>query len=368
MDAERLQNGRAETGLLDELPFQPIQRVFPPLEPASGQGPGSDLGFDWPKTDEQNRTISHRQTIDPDPELTASLIDQHGSSMTPVYEPMLAIPWPKIFSDPDWFFELKWDGYRALAYFDNGRVSFRSRRGLDLGYRYPELAALRSAHSAVVDGEIVAMGEDGKPSFFMLGRTPAQFIAFDVLFLEGDLTSLPFEDRRRLLESMEFTGPVVVTDVVPEVGEALFAAVEEQGLEGVVAKRAGSRYHAGKRSPDWRKVVSRRVTTATVGGFLHGEGNRTGSFGSLLLGMWTDDQLQFVGAVGSGFDDAALRAIGRRLGELARESSPFVGPVDIPGTKSWVEPVLVARIEYKEWTPYGRLRAPVFKGLEVEPG
>ena len=367
VDAERLQNDRVETGLLNELPFQPLQRVFPPVKSASGQGPSSDLGFDRPETGEQDRTISHRQAIDPDPELTATLIDQHGSSMTPVYEPMLATTWLKIFSDPDWFFELKWDGYRALAYFDNGRVSFRSRRGLDLGYRYPELAALRSPRNAVVDGEIVAMGEDGKPSFFMLGRIPAQFVAFDVLFLDGDLTGLPFEDRRRLLESMELTGPVVVTDVVPEAGEALFMAVEEQGLEGVVAKRAGSRYHPGKRSPDWRKVVFRRNTTATVGGFLHGEGNRTGYFGSLLLGMWTDDQLHFVGAVGSGFDDPALRAITRRLSELARESSPFAGPVDVPGTKSWVEPVLVARVEYREWTPYGRLRAPVFKGLEVEP-
>lgn len=287
--------------------------------------------------------------------------------MTRVYEPMLAIPWPKVFSHPDWFFELKWDGYRALAYFDEGRVSFRSRGGLDLGQRYPELGKVTSPRNAVVDGEIVAMGDDGKPSFFLLGRSPAQFIAFDLLFLDGDRASLPFEERRRLLESMELTGPVVVTDLVPEEGEALFRAVEDQGLEGVVAKRAGSRYHPGKRSPDWRKVVCRRTTTAVVGGYLHGGGNRASVFGSLLLGKWVDDQLHFVGSVGSGFDEPALRAITITLGELARESSPFAGSVDVPGLKSWVEPVLTAQIEYKEWTPYGRLRAPVFRGLVRPP-
>lgn len=283
--------------------------------------------------------------------------------MTALYEPMLATPWPKSFSNPDWFFELKWDGYRALAYLGEGRASLRSRRGLDLGHRYPELAKLVSPRPAVIDGEIVAMGDDGKPSFFLLGRAPAQFIAFDLLFLDGDRTDLPFEERRRLLESLELSGPVVVTDLVPEAGEALFEAVEEQGLEGVVAKRSGSRYHPGRRSPDWRKVVCRRTTTGVVGGYLRGEGNRTGVFGSLLLGKWVDSQLVFVGSVGSGFDDYSLRAISSTLGELARESSPFTGAVDVPGRKSWVEPVLVAIVEYREWTPYGRLRAPAFKGL-----
>jgi bifunctional non-homologous end joining protein LigD len=182
------------------------------------------------------------------------------------------------------------------------------------------------------------------------------------------LTGLAFEQRRHLLEELPLTGPVVVNDVVAADGEDFYEAVVAEGLEGMVAKRAGSRYHQGQRSPDWRKIVSRRLTTAIVGGFLAGDGNRIGTFGSLLLGVEKDGELHFIGSVGSGFDDATLRGIALRLRGLARSTSPFTGPVDVPGIKSWVEPVLVARVEYREWTPYGRLRAPVFKGLVEDSG
>lgn len=280
---------------------------------------------------------------------------------------MLATTWPFPFTDPGWVFEVKWDGFRALADVDGDRAVLRSRRGLDLAARYPELRSLRAGRRVVIDGEIVAMGDDGRPSFFLLGRRPAQLVVFDLLYLDGDRTGLPWEERRALLEAVELTGPVVVGDFVPEEGEALFSAVEDQGLEGVVGKRLGSRYHSGRRSPDWRKVVSRRRVTAVVGGFLHGGGNRADTFGSLLLGIWNEDQLHFVGSVGSGFDQPALEAIMGALRQLARDTSPFSGVVEVPGHKSWVEPVLTAEIEYREWTPYGRLRAPVFKGLHL-PG
>jgi len=287
--------------------------------------------------------------------------------MPPVYDPMLAMPWTRPFSDSEWFFELKWDGYRSLAYLGAGRPVFRSRRGLDLISSYPELRQVDAGRSVVLDGEIVAIGEDGKPSFFLLGKTPAHFVAFDLLWMDEDLTGLTFEHRRQRLEALSLKGPVAVTDIVATDGEDLYEVVVDQGLEGMVAKRAGSRYHPGRRSPDWRKIVSRRVTTAIVGGFLAGEGNRAGTFGSLLLGVDRDGQLHFIGSVGSGFDDATLRAIASTLRGLARSSSPFTGPVDVAGIKSWVDPVLVARVEYREWTPYGRLRAPVFKGLEKGP-
>ena len=283
--------------------------------------------------------------------------------MTPVYEPMLASPWTRPFSSTEWFFELKWDGFRSIAYLGVGAPIFRSRRGLDLVSRYPELRGVDTGRPAVVDGEIVAMGDDGKPSFFLLGRTPALFVAFDLLWMDEDLTGLALEERRLRLQALTLTGPVVVNDVVAADGEEFYEAVVAQGLEGMVAKRAGSRYHQGQRSPDWRKIVSRRMTTAVVGGFLGGDGNRIGTFGSLLLGVEKDGGLHFIGSVGSGFDDATLRGITATLRGLARATSPFAGPVDVPGIKSWVEPVLVARVEYREWTPFGRLRAPVFKGL-----
>jgi bifunctional non-homologous end joining protein LigD len=363
VDAERPEDCRWEAGLLNELPFKPECRVFAPIESASGQSPGSGFDVARPHPGQENGAIIEGEAVDTHPELAARLIDHHGRSMTPVYEPMLASPWTRPFSGSDWFFELKWDGFRSIAYIGEGAPMFRSRRGLDLISRYPELRGVDVGRPAVIDGEIVAMGDDGKPSFFLLGRTPALFVAFDLLWMDEDLTGLALEERRQLLEALTLKGPVVVNDVVAADGEDFYEAIVAQGLEGMVAKRAGSRYHQGQRSPDWRKIVSRRMTTAVVGGFLAGDGNRIGTFGSLLLGVEKDGELHFIGSVGSGFDDATLREIASTLRGLARGTSPFTGPVNVPGIKSWVEPVLVARVEYREWTPFGRLRAPVFKGL-----
>ena len=361
--AERPEDGRREAGLLHELAFKPECRVFAPIESASGQCPGSGFDVARPYPGQKNCAIVKGEAIDTHPELTALLIDQHGASMTPVYEPMLASPWTRPFSSNEWFFELKWDGFRSIAYIGEGAPVFLSRRGLDLVSRYPELRGVHTGRPAVIDGEIVAMGDDGKPSFFLLGRTPALFVAFDLLWMDEDLTGLAFEERRRLLEALALEGPVVVNDVVAGDGEDFYEAIVAQGLEGMVAKRAGSLYHQGQRSPDWRKIVSRRMTTAVVGGFLAGDGNRIGTFGSLLLGIEKDGELHFIGSVGSGFDDVTLRGIASTFRGLARDTSPFTNSVDVPGIKSWVEPVLVARVEYREWTPFGRLRAPVFKGL-----
>lgn len=290
---------------------------------------------------------------------------------------MLATKWRHAFDDEDWWFEVKWDGYRAILGYDGG-VRARSRRGIDLVQPFPELEELPIPDGVVLDGEIVAFDEAGRPSFDLIqkrtgfggsitgGRVPVNFVAFDVLYSGGsDVTGLPLEERRSILDSLALESPIVTPDQTRQTGVALFEAVKSQGLEGIVAKRAGSRYLSGKRSPDWRKVSVRRQMRAVVGGWVDGDGGRSPTFGSLLLGLWDSDELRFVGAVGSGFNDGALVAIRSALDEISRTSSPFSPGVNYPGKLHWVEPGLVANVEFKEWTADNHLRAPVFKGIEV---
>ncbi|MGQ0849572.1 MAG: non-homologous end-joining DNA ligase [Actinomycetota bacterium] len=287
--------------------------------------------------------------------------------MLPRYQPMLATPWPQAFDDPDWWFEVKWDGYRTIVYGASGGTELRSRAGNDLSVRYPEVAAMRFDRPVVLDGEVVAFDDQGQPSFFMLGQRPAHLIVFDLLYLDRDRAFLPLEERRALLESMVLPKPAVLNQALAGEGKALFEAVKGQGLEGIVAKRSGSTYQPGRRSFDWRKVAYRRRGKAVVGGYLAGEGERASTFGSLLLGLWDGFDLVFVGSVGSGFDGKTLAMVKQRLADLQRPDSPFTNAVDVPGHKVYVEPTMVVEIEFREWTPYGRLRAPVFKGLSTEP-
>jgi bifunctional non-homologous end joining protein LigD len=303
-----------------------------------------------------------------DSDLAAQVIDQHGRSMTirpspGRYQPMLATSWQRAFSDPGWWFEVKWDGYRTLAYCGPGRTELRSRRGNDVASRFPEVAAMRVEANVVLDGEIVAFDDDGTPSFFLLGQRPANFIVFDLLFQDGDRCDLPYEARRQLLDQINLPNPAVISQPVLGDGEALFDAVGERGMEGIVAKKAGSLYYPGRRSPDWRKVAHKHRGKAVVGGYLAGEGVRALTFGSLLVGLWASDGLRFIGSVGSGLTDRTLREIDALIRPLGRRDSPFVNAVDVPGHKSFVDPVVVVEIEYRQWTPYDRLRAPVFKGL-----
>lgn len=297
--------------------------------------------------------------------------------MLPLFEPMLATKWPEPFDNDDWWFEVKWDGYRAILAND-GRVRARSRRGIDLLDGFPELAKLPLPVGAVIDGEIVAFDEAGRPSFSLIqrrtgfggtgtgARVPVNFVAFDVLYFDGTaLVDEPYEERRNLLESLEIPSPVVVAAPTRGSGRALFEAVAGQGIEGIVGKRSGSRYVPGKRSPDWRKISARRQMRAVVGGYVEGSGGRSSTFGSLLLGLWQDNRLQFVGAVGSGFDERALKAIHGALTEIGTVAAPFDPPVKYPGVIHWVSPGIVVNVEYKEWTGDNNLRAPVFKGVEV---
>ena len=296
----------------------------------------------------------------------------------PSFEPMLATKWPQAFDDPKWWFEVKWDGYRAIVGSEQGSVVARSRRGIDLLGPFPEIASLDIPDGVVLDGEIVAFDDKGRPSFSLLqrrtgfagSRTDAgvgvNLVVFDVLFHGAPMLDTPYEERRGLLSGLELESPIIVPEPTPEHGVSLFAVVESQGLEGVVAKRLGSRYSPGRRSDDWRKISVRHTLRAVVGGFLPGEGGRTSTFGSILVGLYEPTGLRWIAAVGSGFNETSLVAFREAFGQIERSTSPFTNEVLAPGgSPVWVEPGIVVNVEYKEWTHDNHLRAPVFKGVEL---
>ncbi|MEA2000459.1 MAG: non-homologous end-joining DNA ligase [Actinomycetota bacterium] len=293
---------------------------------------------------------------------------------------MLATPWDAPFVDDDWLFELKWDGIRCLLSSQHGDVSLHSRNGNDLTGRYPELAELEIAGGFVLDGEIVALDEKGHPSFELLqGRmnleqpgslsraVPISYVVFDMLHDGESLVNSPLLERSERLATMRLPGPVIVGDQFGGDSRPIWDFVIEHSLEGIVAKRITSRYQPGVRSPDWRKIANFKQVRAVVGGYTVGTGGRASTFGALLLGLWTEDRLRWIGSVGSGFDDKALRAIREALDEMVLPTSPFGVDDDIPRGSTFVEPRLVATIQCKQWTAAGRLRAPSFKGFSDLP-
>lgn len=308
--------------------------------------------------------------------------------------PMLASEGGSAFDDPEWLFEVKWDGVRAVATTRRpgtgaeAGTELVSRYGNDITAAYPELTRTWErvlARNAVLDGEIVALGDDGTPSFALLqrrmhlrdeaeverarARTPVTYLVFDLLAVDGEpLTDEPLSARlARLDEVLVPGGAVQRSEATPEWGTALYEAVQARGMEGVIAKRARSRYRPGKRSPDWRKLKVRRTVDCVVGGWLPGEGGRSGRLGSLLLGLYRDDgSLAYVGRVGTGFDAAELDRLEGLLAERARETSPFAGEPAPPAKARWVTPDLVCQVAYGEVTGDGVLRAPSYKGLRPE--
>jgi len=296
---------------------------------------------------------------------------------------MLASPWPRVFAHPDWVFELKWDGVRTILSWDGGAVSLRSRLGNDATARYPELGVPVADRPVVLDGEIVSLDDTGRPSFELLQQrmnlsgadrisravtaVPVSYVVFDILYDGSEVIDEPWERRRLRLEALELPAPLVASTVIEEDPTALWELVDRRRLEGTVAKQRRSPYRPGVRSPDWRKITRFRSVRTVVGGFLPGGGGRSGTFGSLLVGLWTEAGLRWVGAVGSGFGDATLGAVRSALDEMRRPDSPFLPDPAMPRQAVWVEPVLVAMVQYKDFTGAGRLRGPSFKGFTDDP-
>lgn len=274
--------------------------------------------------------------------------------------------------DQRWAYEVKWDGYRTLALVEGGRVRLQSSSRREVTDSYPELADLVSgvhADRAILDGELVVFDDEGIPRFELMQRheRPAVFHVFDVLHLGGhDTIDLPYEERRRLLTQAVTPG---VTWLVPGhrigSGRELLEATDDQGLEGIVAKRLGSTYQPGKRSPNWLKIKNRREVEVVIGGFTAGSGARSGTFGALLVGRRNGDALMFAGGVGTGFDQATLEALTVHLGELIVDECPFEPPPPARYRRgaTWVEPILTARVEIAEYTNEGFVRHASFVGL-----
>ncbi|HWY07443.1 MAG TPA: DNA ligase D [Candidatus Acidoferrales bacterium] len=313
----------------------------------------------------------------------AELQGARKGAMPSRVEPMLATLAGQPFSDPNWLFEIKWDGVRALARIENGALALRSRNSIDITKRYPELASFPdalAARQAILDGEIVALDAQGHSSFERLQermhvRTPSEslvtqmrvvYFAFDLLYCDGyDLREAPLLERKQLLQRLLYTSERFrYADHQLEHGKELFALAEQKGLEGIVAKRADSPY-VSDRSPYWVKLKITQTVDAVVGGWTEA---RTSAlpFGSLLLGLYEGKKLRFIGHVGSGFDAKKLTELSSKLKELSAPASPFDAVPETNEKPSWVSPALVARVKFSGWTQEHALRHPVFLALRED--
>ncbi len=301
--------------------------------------------------------------------------------------PMLARA-GKLPPDPNsWSFEVKWDGVRAIAYVQPGRLRLESRNLRDITDTYPEVRGLllqTGMRDAVFDGEIVAFDEDGRPNFGrlqhrmhvsspaavrrLLASTPVVYAIFDLLYLDGhSLMGLPYSERRGRLEALGIGGAAWRVPAVHQgAGARLLEATRAQGLEGIVAKRLDSLYESGRRTGAWIKVKNTRRQELVIGGWIPGEGRRTERIGALLMGYYRDGSFHYAGRVGTGFTESTLKDLAAKLASLRREDSPFDSGPKFPREAVFVEPCLVAEIEFTEWTSEGVMRAPSFKGLRED--
>jgi bifunctional non-homologous end joining protein LigD len=300
-------------------------------------------------------------------------------SMPTKLAPMLAEATDEVRSDPQWLYEPKLDGYRCLAFLDHGKVTLLSRRGIEYTRAFPEIVSdleQQAVDTLVLDGEIVAYGNDGKPSFNALQnraqlKTPKEiaaaqresrvaFVCFDLLHFAGmNLRSNPYSDRRRYLIQCLLPSSTLQLVHASEHAEELYAVATAHGFEGIMAKRKDAPYLPGKRVATWLKVKATHTEEFVVGGYTQGRGSRQ-SLGALLLGSWEGKKLRYVGHVGSGLAEQTIDAVRPQLPALTRKTHPFIDKPDLHRPTTWLEPKLVAEVTFQNRTEAGMLRAPVF--------
>lgn len=289
----------------------------------------------------------------------------------------------KPFSNPDWLFEIKWDGERSLAFIQDGELELRARSGRNITSEYPELNQIVkqfNARKAILDGEIVVLDEEGRSNFMRIQsrfgvsnpplslqqKSPVTYYAFDLLYCDGyDLRNVALEKRKELLrELLRLSVNVRYSDHVVEKGVELMERAKERGLEGIIAKRRDSHY-GGKRSSDWLKFKIVHDLDVAIGGWTAPRRTRA-HFGALLMGLYDGKDLRYIGSVGTGFDEKLLEHTMAKLTKLAAPKSPFDTTPKLKEVVHWVKPELVARVKYGQWTTDRMLRQPVFLGFQED--
>ncbi|MBI3646361.1 MAG: ATP-dependent DNA ligase [Acidobacteriales bacterium] len=338
-----------------------------------------------------SRVTNKNSSVSPVSSVVKGLPGAVEKPMPTAIHPMLATSIDEPFDNPGWLFEIKWDGYRAIAFIADRAVRLVSRNQNDLSAQFPELRDLPKcvkARRAVLDGEIVALDEHGRPSFSLMQQrtrfqpgkrrlprregVPVLYYAFDLLYLDGyDLRRVSLEKRKELLQSVLENGDVVhFSDHYAEKGRALFDAAKQRGLEGIVAKKRDSVYQE-ERSREWLKIKITQRQECVIGGYTDPEGSRQ-YFGSVVLGLYDKrGRLIHVGQAGSGFDQKSLKQIFERLRPLETKTNPFHGEIGGLHQVHFVRPELMAEIKFSEWTHETaeggmKLRAPVFLGLRFD--
>ncbi len=300
-------------------------------------------------------------------------------------EPMLATLVDKPFSDPEWVYEFKWDGVRALCFIEDGKARFVSRNQKEMNVHYPELANIAGAvqaKQAILDGEIVALDENGHPSFQLLqsrigllaeadierlaGEHPAIYYVFDIVYYDGmDLRTTPLHERQALLRAILTEKDTVrISEAVPGKGEELFARAVAEGMEGMVAKQRDSVYEE-RRSESWLKLKAVQEQEVVIGGYTEPRGTRT-YFGALVVGLYQDKKLVAVGHVGGGFNRKTLKQVYNLMQPLKTTRSPFAEPPPTNEAVQWIKPELVAQVKFAEWTAERQMRQPIFLGLRED--
>jgi len=306
-----------------------------------------------------------------------------AARMQATIKPMLATLVDESFSDPDWVFETKWDGFRSVCFLQDGRVRLVSRNQIEMTPQYPELENLAKqfkAKQAIIDGEIVALDEKGMPRFqllqprvgrksglsALLGKGQIVYYVFDLIYCDGyDLTSCTLLERKAMLEKILRPATFVkYAEHIEAEGDLFFKEIEKFRLEGMIAKRAESPY-VQKRSSDWLKVKTVQRSEVVIGGYTQPRGSRS-HFGALVVGLYRGKELHYVAHTGGGFNQQTLATVHKLLQPLKTNTSPFVVKPKTNEPVQWIKPKLVAEVKFSEWTADARMRHPVFLGLRED--